>query len=292
MPVVAVSNVAAQDEDTSLDDIIEAGVITVGIEAGYPPFEARDPVTDEIIGFDPDIMGYIAADIGVDIEWVDVAWATIFTSLASGMFDCVISAVTITEEREKTMDFSRWYFKSEQAVMVIVANPKGIDTIADIDSADVNVGVQEGTTSDLYLMDNNITAVKSSFTAVTLAIEALSLGTVDVVLGDKDTLVAGMTNFPGEFEIVDTFSPEDFGIPVQTGFDSLRLKINSIIEELLGADPDNPVVSEFYNTTYQTWMGVEPTFVGKASAIPGFSLLPLAALVSVVSALLVRKIRK
>ncbi|MHA1619748.1 MAG: ABC transporter substrate-binding protein [Promethearchaeota archaeon] len=298
--------------DTSLQDIIDAGYITVGIEVAYPPFELRDPITDEIIGFDPEIMQYIADDIGMDIVWVDVSWATIFTSLVSGMFDCVISAVTITAQREETMDFSRWYFKSEQAVMVAVDNPKNINTIDDINSTEVNVGVQEVTTSDLYLMDNNIIAVKSSFAAITLAIEALALGTVDVVLGDRDTLVAGMTSYPGEFEIVDTFSPKDFGIPVQTGFDSLRLRINSIIEELLGSDLENPVVSDYYNASYYKWMGVEPTFVSGTTdtiddtddstddtsdfkiifTIPGFSLITLIAVTSIISAILARKVRK
>ncbi len=328
IPLFSTFNVAAHSaqNDTSLDDIIARGYITVGIEAGYPPFEARDPVTDEIIGFDPDIMGYIAEDIGVEIEWVDVAWSTIFTNLASGMYDCVISAVTITGEREETMDFSRWYFKSEQAVMVAIENPKNITIIDDIDSADVKVGVQEGTTSDLYLIDNEVAAVKSSFATITLAIEALSLGIIDVVLGDKNSLVANMAIYPGEFDIVDTFWPEYFGIPVQTGFDSLRLRINSIIDELLGADPDNPVVSEFYNTTYSTWMGVEPTFYGGTidatddpdttddpdatddpdtsdttddpdtstpfDTLPGFSIISLLPVVAIISISLVRKVRK
>jgi len=78
-------------EDTSLQDVINAGKIVVGIEPHVPPFEQRNPVTDEIEGFDPDIMQYIADDIGVSIEWVDVSWADIFPGLQNGDYDCIIS---------------------------------------------------------------------------------------------------------------------------------------------------------------------------------------------------------
>lgn len=289
LPFLPISNVSAIPTDTSLADIEAAGKIVVGIEAGYPPFEERDPETDEIIGFDPEIMQIIADDIGVEIEWKDVDWAVIFTSLEGGSFDCVISAVTITETREESMDFSRWYFKSEQAVLVAVDNPKNIETIDDVNSSDINVGFQEGTTSELYLADNNFTAAENGFSTITLAIQALDSGTVDVVLGDYATLLAGLT--ADEMEVVDTFSPEDFGIPVQTGSDTLRLRINDVLDGLLGTDLENPVPTKEYNDIYLKWMEVDA--VGYvAPTISGFSFLPMLAIISVVSALLVRKIRK
>jgi len=289
LPFLPISNVSAIPTDTSLADIVAAGKIIVGIEAGYPPFEERDPETDEIIGFDPEIMAIIADDIGVDIEWKDVDWAVIFTSLEAGTFDCVISAVTITDAREESMDFSRWYFKSEQAVLISSDNPKSIATIDDVNVSTVNVGFQEGTTSELYLADNNFTAAEFGFTTITLAIEALNLGTVDVVLGDHATLLAGMS--ADTMKVVDTFSPEDFGIPVQTGSDTLRAKINEVLDGLLGSDLDNPVPTKEYNDIYKKWMTVDA--VGYvAPTISGFSLLPMLAIISVVSALIMRKIRK
>ncbi len=295
LPIFLISPAsAAPVADTSLADIIAAGEITVGIEAAYPPFEERDPETDEIVGFDPDIMAIIAKDIGVDIVWKDVSWATIFTSLASGMYDCIISAVTITEEREETMDFSRWYYKSTQAVMVKLNNLKNISTIDDVNATGIKVGIQEGTTSDLYLQDNNFTSTTVSFATINLAIEALNLETVDCVLGDYDTLNAGKTSQPDTFDIVDTFSPEDFGIPVQTGSDSLRLRINDVLDGLLGEDEDNPVFTEEYNDIYKEWMGGDVYgYVEKPPAtIPGFPIIALISIIPVVSIVLVRKSKK
>ena len=128
-------------DDSSLQDVIDAGKIVVGIDASYPPFEQRNLVTDEIEGFDPDIMQYIADDIGVSIEWVDISWAVIFNNLQAGLFDCVISAITITSEREESMDFSRWYYRVSSVIMVNEDNPNGIETIEDMNSTSITVGV-------------------------------------------------------------------------------------------------------------------------------------------------------
>jgi len=220
LQILFISNTSAnQVEDTSLKDVIDAGKIVVGIEAGYPPFEQRDPYTDEIVGFDPDIMQYIADDIGVSIEWVDVAWSVIFTSLEAGMFDCIISAVTITAQREETMDFSRWYYRGAQAVMVNDDNPMGIENLEDINSPDVKVGFQQGTTSEFYLDDNGIVAERFGYVTINLAVEALKQGTIDVVLGDYGILRNIKETDSELLYIVDTFCIEDYGIPVQTGFD-------------------------------------------------------------------------
>jgi len=286
LPVLGTPAVA--QTDTSLQDIIDRGTIIVGCEAGYPPFEMLDPETDEFIGFDPEIMAIIADEIGVTIDWRNVAWATIFTSLAAGNFDCVISAVTITAAREETMDFSRWYFKSSQAVMVTNENPKNILTIDDVNTTEYKVGIQEGTTSDLYLQDNNFTTEVVSFATVTLAIAALNAGSVDCVLGDHATLLAGAAD---TLKVVHLFSPEDFGIPVVTGSDTLRLKINEVLDGLLGTDLENPVPTKEYNDIFNTWMDVDA--VGYvAPGIPSFSVIFLIAVVSSVSIPLIRKEKK
>ncbi|MHA1673760.1 MAG: transporter substrate-binding domain-containing protein [Promethearchaeota archaeon] len=277
--------------DTSLQDVLDAGKLVVGIEAAYPPFEDRDPDTDEIIGFDPDIAAIIGADLGVDIEFVDVSWDVIFTSLASGAFDCVISAVTITEDRELTMDFTRWYYKSEQAVMVTIANPKDITSIDDVNSSAIRVGVQAGTTSDLYLEDTNAEVVAQE--AITTAVETLNSNTVDCVLGDHATLLAAMKVHPDTFKIVDLFSPEDFGIPCQDGSTSLVNRINEILDGLLGENLTGPVPTKEYNDIYYEWFEMDSIgYVEEDVSIPGYNLLALVMVVPLGIGLGIRKYRK
>jgi len=93
------------------------GKLTIGINAEYPPFEMVDEA-GEIIGFDADLFDAIAKAAGVEFEFVNTRWDGIFVALASGEFDAVISAATITEERAQTVDFSDPYFNAGQMIAV------------------------------------------------------------------------------------------------------------------------------------------------------------------------------
>ncbi|MHA1474867.1 MAG: ABC transporter substrate-binding protein [Promethearchaeota archaeon] len=258
-PFLLISDTSAISlEDNSLQNIIDAGKIVVGIDPYYPPFEQKNITTDEIEGFDPDIMQFIADDIGVSIEWVEVSWAGIFPGLESGNYNCIISAVTITEQRETTMDFSRWYYRSALSIMVNDDNPKGIETLGDVNSTDVKVGIQVSTPSEWYFDDEGIIAEKILFATTALAIQALISGTIDVVLGDFAALMDIKETSSDPLHTIDTFNEEEFGIPVQTGSDSLRLRINTILDELLGENIIHPEPNTYYNASHEAWFGIKP----------------------------------
>ncbi len=246
---------SATTEDTSLSDVITAGKLVVGVDATYPPFEELNITTEKVEGFDPDILAYIAEDMGITVEYKDVSWDTIFTSLAAGNFDCVMSSVSINPDRMKSMNFTRWYYFSMQGVMVTTANPKSIATVADVNVTTVKVGVQIGTTSEWYLDD--VVAETITYPTITLAIAALKTGLIDVVLGDLAVLIASQDVNPGDFSIVHKFSPEAFGIAFPKGSAAIIDRINPIIDELVGEDEYNPEFSTYYNATHQKWMNAE-----------------------------------
>ena len=151
LPMFWISPVsAAPVADTSLADVIAAGELHVGLEAGYPPFEMINATTEEMEGFDVEIIEYIANEIDPNITVVyhDVAWTAILGGLITGDYDVICSAMTITPEREEEVDFTRWYYKSTQAVMVTMDNMANITCVEDINSTDVIVGFQSVTTSE------------------------------------------------------------------------------------------------------------------------------------------------
>ena len=257
-PFLLISDTSASSiEDTSLQDVINAGKIVVGIEPHVPPFEQRNPVTDEIEGFDPDIMQYIADDIGVSIEWVDVSWTDIFPGLQNGDYDCIISTVSITEQRETVMDFSRWYYRSALTIMVNDDNPAGIDNFDDINSTDVKVGVQDFI-SEWYFDNEGIIAEKIAFANITLAVEALMNGIVDVIFGGFTELMDIKEKHSEPLYIIDVFLRDVLGIPVQTGFDTLRLRINTILDELLGENLIHSEPNSYYTASHEEWFDVKP----------------------------------
>ena len=95
---------------------IKAGVLTVGSDATWPPMEYVEG--DTIVGFDVDLTKEIASRLGLELDYQNAAWDGIFPALIVHKYDMVISSVTITEDRQKEMDFSIPYFNTDQAFSV------------------------------------------------------------------------------------------------------------------------------------------------------------------------------
>ena len=152
------------------------GTVKIGTNAEYPPFESVDE-SGTIVGFDIDLMNAIAEAAGFDFEFINTRWDGIFVALASGEFDAVISAATITEERQQTVDFSDPYFNAGQMIAVKI----GSDITSPEDLVEgVKVGVQLGTTGDIWVSDNTSAEVVR-YDEITLAFQALGNGDVDAV---------------------------------------------------------------------------------------------------------------
>jgi ABC-type amino acid transport substrate-binding protein len=289
IPLFSSAQVAAQT-DNSLSKVQSAGKIVIGTNAEYAPFESRDPVTNDIIGFDVDIANYIAQKLGVEIQWVDVAFDVLITQLAANNFDCVIAAMSVTEERKQSVSFTRWYYKSEQAVLVRIGN-MDIKSVDDINKSSIKAGAQDGTVSAGYIADETV-AQLISYSTITLAVAALEQNTIDAVLGDYAVLASILKSQPNKFKIVDTFSPEDFAIAVPKASNALLAKLNEIINELLGTDLENPQPSEKYNEIYKKWFDVDAAFPGQGNQINGFPIIGLAFAVTIGVLYTLRKMRK
>jgi len=106
-----------QEAPASELNLMKEGTLAIGVEIGYPPFEdfANDGVTP--IGYDIDFAKALGEKLGVEVVFINTAWDGIFQGIGVN-YDAVISAVTITEERKESMDFSDPYIDNYQAVVV------------------------------------------------------------------------------------------------------------------------------------------------------------------------------
>ncbi|NLX11593.1 MAG: transporter substrate-binding domain-containing protein, partial [Chloroflexi bacterium] len=136
-PAATEEAAAAESEETVGMAALE--VVTVGMNAEYPPFEFVDE-SGEVAGFDVDLMRALAEEAGFEVEFVNTRWDGIFVALQSGEFDAVASAATITEEREEIVDFSNPYFNAGQTIAVLEDRAEEISTVDDL--AGLRVGVQ------------------------------------------------------------------------------------------------------------------------------------------------------
>jgi polar amino acid transport system substrate-binding protein len=209
---------------------IEEGILTVGTDLPYPPFEYREG--GELTGFDVEIMDEIASRIGLETEYVDSPFDTIFTDLANGQFDVVISGATITPEREQEVDFSDPYFRSLQALVVL--EDSGIGSFEDLGQGD-SVSVQSGTTGEIWAEDNleaNGVEIRA-FPEYPPVYNALEAGQVDGVVYDESSAIPETFNRPGT-EVVDTVDTNEFyGIAVDPNNDELLDAVNQALQEMI-----------------------------------------------------------
>jgi polar amino acid transport system substrate-binding protein len=137
------SSVATQKKDAALSamlpaEISKAGVLKIGTEAQYPPFESLADDNKTVVGMDPDLAEAIGQLLGVKVQFTNTAFDGLLTALDGGRFDLVVAAVTDTAEREASYDFVD-YFMTGQSIVVKKGNPKKITSVEELCGHPVSV---------------------------------------------------------------------------------------------------------------------------------------------------------
>ena len=237
--------------------VVAAKVYVVGTDAAYAPFESQNE-KGEIVGFDIDVVKAAAQKAGIEVKFLNTPCEGIFNSVLQGDRDLLVSSITITPERQQTLDFSTPYFDAQQLIAV-----KSDSKIAKFDDLKkLKVGVQNGTTGDeviTKLQGKDSPNVKR-FESTPLALKEMEGGGVDAVVADNGVVVHYVNNNPAsKFKtIADTsFASEQYGIAVKKGNTELLAKIN---QGLAGIKDDGT-----YAKIYAQYFGAAPA-AGTASA--------------------------
>lgn len=235
-----------------------AKVYVVGTDAAYAPFESQNE-KGEIVGFDIDVVKAVAQKAGMEVKFVNTPWEGIFNTLAQGDRDFLVSAITITDERKQTMDFSSPYFDAQQLMAV-----KKDSKIAKFDDLKkLKVGVQNGTTGDevvTKLQGKDSTNIKR-FESTPLALKELEAGGVDAVVADNGVVVHYVANNPtSNFKTLadSSFAAEQYGLAVKKGNTELLDKLNKGLADIKSDGT--------YNTIYTSYFGTAPGAVAAAPA--------------------------
>ena len=127
---------------------ISAGKLTVCSDVPYPPFEFQDDA-GKWTGFDIDVISAVASRYGLAVEVTKQPFDSILVAVGAGTCDVVASAVTITDERKKVVNFTEPYFSSDQGILVKAGVKVDKESIKKL-----RLGVKQGTTILGYLADN------------------------------------------------------------------------------------------------------------------------------------------
>lgn len=233
------------EADGNSDADAEKPVYKVAMEPTFPPFDTINEDTQELDGFDFDLMNAIAEDQGFELEWVNMGFNGLITSLQAGNIDIIASGMNASEDRREKVDFSTTYYDSGLVVAIKAGNPT-VKSIEDL-TADMKVGGQIGTTgADMatqFFEEGKIAEAKI-YDGLDVAVMDLQNGTIDALINDLPVTKAYMDAKPGTIEIVgDVLNAESYGFAVQKGNTELLEKINTGMQNMI----DNGTFDELYS---------------------------------------------
>ena len=131
----------------ALDDIQKRGVLRVGMEPGYMPFELMSK-KGEIIGFDVDMAKRMAKAMGVKLELVNTAWDGIIPALLTNKFDILMSGMTLTQERNLSINFATPYILIGQTILLNKKVEGEVSSYVDLNDPKYTVASKLGTTGE------------------------------------------------------------------------------------------------------------------------------------------------
>ena len=194
----------------------------------------------------------VASD--VNAEFVTSDWTPIIPNLNAdtGMCDAILSAMTINDERDEVVDFTRAYYTSAQGVIGGSA-ATAITDVASLNAAGTTIAVQSGTTSDLYAAESLGLATIQAYEGWPEVIAAVNDGTAHYAIGDAPVVAL-------EGTLMTTFSPENFGIAV-------RDEADNELEDALNVALTAIVASGEYDAHLEAWFpGTSGTLVDTTTA--------------------------
>ncbi len=232
--------------------------LVMATNAQFPPYEYYDG--EEMVGIDVEIAQKIAEKLDMELEIKDVEFDGIVAGVQSGKYDMGMAGMTVTEDRLKNVNFTDSYAKGVQVVIVkedsaytsyeefytgfgADENPTGV-------KEGIKIGVQSGTTGDIYASDE---PAKWGFGSDHVmqynngadAVEALKAGKVTAVIIDNEPAKAFVKANKGLKILDGAYADEDYAICIAKDNNELLEKINGALKELIEDGTVQKIVDKY-----------------------------------------------
>ncbi len=224
---------ASAEADTAAFTTVESGKLIMATNAFFPPYEYYEG--EKIVGIDVEIATAVAQKLGLELVIEDVEFDSIIAGVQSGKYDIGCAGMTVTEDRLKSVNFSTPYATGIQSI--IVAADSEITDIDMLLAGDYKVGVQSGTTGDIYMSssveDGGVGEERiERFAKGNDAVIALTSGKIDAVVIDNEPAKAFVAANAG-LKILETpYTVEDYAMAINKDNVALKDAINQALKEL------------------------------------------------------------
>lgn len=212
--------------------------LVMATNAEFPPYEFHEG--DDVVGIDADIARAIGEEMGMEVKIEDMAFDSIIPAVTSGKADFGAAGMTVTEDRKKNVDFTDTYATATQVIIV----KEGSDIAGPDDLTGKKIGVQLGTTGDIYaddIEDAEVERYNKGFEAV----QALTQDKIDAVVIDGEPAKEFVAEADGLKILDEAFTEEEYAIAVAKDNDDLLKKMNEALASLKESGKIDEIVAKY-----------------------------------------------
>jgi polar amino acid transport system substrate-binding protein len=219
-------------------------VLTVGTDATFPPMEFVD--NGKRSGFDIELVEAIGKSMGAKVEWVDIDFKGLIPGLISKRFDMAVSAIYITDERKKVVDFTDAYYAGGLVVMT-KDNNTAIKTPADLDGKKVTV--QVGTKSVGFLAEKFPKVEKIEVEKNQEMFNLVDIGRADAAVTGKPAAFQYVRTRPGLRVLDEQLTTEEYGMALRKDTPELTRSVNATLAKLKADGTYAAIVKKWFSNT-------------------------------------------
>ena len=212
--------------------------LVMATNAEFPPYEFHEG--DDVVGIDADIARAIGEEMGMEVKIEDMAFDSIIPAVTSGKADFGAAGMTVTEDRKKNVDFTDTYATATQVIIV----KEGSDIAGPDDLTGKKIGVQLGTTGDIYaddIEDAEVERYNKGFEAV----QALTQDKIEAVVIDGEPAKECVAEADGLKILDEAFTEEEYAIAVAKDNDDLLKKMNEALASLKESGKIDEIVAKY-----------------------------------------------
>jgi polar amino acid transport system substrate-binding protein len=219
-------------------------VLVMGTNAAFPPYEFIGD-DGQPTGIDIEIAAAVCADMGYTLVVRDMEFDSIISDVQYDKIDFGMAGMTVTEERMQFVNFSDSYATGIQAIIVKEGSPITCADDLFAEGAAYKVGVQLGTTGDVYATGDFGSENVTTYSNGNEAVLALLGGSVDCVIIDNEPAKALVAANEGLKTLETAYANEDYAICVKKGNAELLAKIDQAIKELTADGTIDAIVDKY-----------------------------------------------
>jgi polar amino acid transport system substrate-binding protein len=230
---------------------LEDGVLNVGADIAYAPIEFFEEGTQNPQGLDIDLAKALADELGVSAEFTNTGFDGIIGSLETERFDVLMSAMTVTEEREKQIDFIP-YFSAGTDILVAEGNPKNIESIEDLSGLTVGVQIATIQVDQLQAANDDLKAANKpeinvlTFDQNPLAVEQLINGRADAVIADSPVVANDARLSDGKLEALGlAVEAAPYGIGIRKESTELKAAVEGALQKLIDSGKYKEILADW-----------------------------------------------